>query len=136
MSDSLINLLAKYGIALPPETLEQLSSELESATQRLADLVGSVNPLVREELTNDLLTWLRQELHRLEVERIKATTEKPSLEIMEWARQEINDEEIEEQIREMRLGGGLQFKDFIEELKLLAHSVDCDPAVLIPASPA
>jgi primosomal protein N'' len=54
------------------------------------------------------------------VEKIKAATEKPSPEIIEWARQEINEEEIEEQIREMRSGGGLQFKDFIDELKQIA----------------
>ncbi len=120
MSDSFKNLLDKYGIALPSEKLEQLSSELETATQRLAELLGSLNPLLREDVTNELPIWLRQELHRLEVEAIKATTEKPSPEIMEWARREFNEEEFAEDIREMRAGGGLQLRDFIDELKQIA----------------
>jgi len=120
MSDSFKNLLDKYGIALPSERLKQLSSELETATQRLADLLGSLNPLLREDMANELPTWLRQELRRLEVEAIKATNEKPSPEIVEWAQREFNEEEFAEDIREMRAGGGLQLRDFIDELKQIA----------------
>jgi hypothetical protein len=120
MSDSLKNLLAKHGIALPPDKLEQLSSELDTATKRLSELLESVGPLAREDLTNELPTWLQHELHRLEVEAIKAKTEKPSPELMEWARQDLNGVEIAEDIREMRAGGGLQLRDFIDELKQIA----------------
>jgi hypothetical protein len=61
-----------------------------------------------ENITPEMREWARQSKEQL------------TPEILEWARQQINVEEILASIREVRETGGLELRDFVQELEQLA----------------
>jgi hypothetical protein len=65
-----------------------------------------------ENITPEMREWARQSKEQL------------TPEILEWARQQINVEEILASIREVRETGGLELRDFVQELEQLASDRD------------
>jgi hypothetical protein len=59
---------------------------------------------------------------QLDVEKIKATKRPLDPSLMDWARAEFTDEEIAAGLREIRETGGLELKDFVNELRQEASS--------------
>jgi len=64
--------------------------------------------LPAENLTPEMLEWARQQMENL------------TPEMLEWARQQINVEEALAGLREINETGGLELRDFIQELEQLA----------------
>ncbi len=117
MSEAIKKTLAKHSPNLPPEKVQELCGEFDAISRRMAELIHSIDPNVPLDLLREMPACLQQELYRLEIEAIKATTEKITPEILEWAQQDFNEEEFMDDIREIQRTGGLQLCDFIDELK-------------------
>lgn len=114
MSQSYLELLKHVAPAEPPARLEQTARHLETLTQLFAAVIGAVGDAsaqkaVAAQLSAATLARLANGSDALPV--VKLTPEE-----LEWARGLDTEEEILAGIREIRETGGLELKDFFQEI--------------------
>jgi hypothetical protein len=110
MSQNFYELLARVAPAEKPERREAAARELDVLTQRLVAIIENLGD---SNAQRDILAFLSAKtLTRLE----NGATAIFTPDFLEWARTQYSDEEIIAGIREVQETGGLELKDFIQEI--------------------
>jgi hypothetical protein len=114
MNESFLDLLKRLAPAEPPAQLEATARELDTLTGIFAEVVARLaDPNAQREIASHLSTAA---LARLADGTVPAPITKLTPELLEWARGLDTEEEIVAGIREVYETGGLELKDFIQEI--------------------
>jgi hypothetical protein len=120
MDPNFLDVLKRHAAGLSGRS-DQISTDLEAACLRLAEVLGAVEPSVRQELLALIPPRILALLGRNgspSPEGIPGPQPmKLPPELLEWYRQNTNMEEIMAELREVERTGGLELKDFLPQLE-------------------
>ncbi len=121
MNQSFLDLLKRLAPAEPPARLEDTARELDTLTRMFAEVVSRVSGTnAQREIAAHLSAAALERLANGTVTQAAMLTP----ELLEWARGLDTEEEIIAGVREVRETGGLELKDFIQEIIDIARGPD------------
>jgi hypothetical protein len=115
MKQEFLDVLARLAPAGKPEQLDLAARELEVLAQRLA---ATLNDLGDARARNDILAYFNDRTRALLANgRVDPQPTKYPPELLEWARSQFTEEELLAGLQEIRTTGGLELRDFIDEME-------------------